>query len=134
MYRKFIASSLPLLVAACVQTPARTVNVPDKLKPGVNESLALVVPAKGVQIYECRARTDQAGGDGWAFVAREAELFDTSRQKIGTHDAGPRWAASDGGPISGAVKASGAAVLYLHALNPYGFSWWRRTTHEIVVL
>jgi hypothetical protein len=26
------------------------------------------------------------------------------------------------------------AVLYLHALNPYGFSWWRRTTHENVDL
>ncbi len=26
------------------------------------------------------------------------------------------------------------AVLYLHGLNPYGFSWWRRTTHENVDL
>jgi len=26
------------------------------------------------------------------------------------------------------------AVLYLHALNPYGFSWWRRTTHENIDL
>ena len=26
------------------------------------------------------------------------------------------------------------AVLYVHALNPYGFSWWRRTTHENVDL
>ena len=33
-----------------------------------------------------------------------------------------------------AVHASGAAVLYIHALNPYGFSWWRRTTHENVDL
>ncbi len=33
-----------------------------------------------------------------------------------------------------AVAASGVAVLYLHALNPYGFSWWRRTTHENVDL
>ena len=33
-----------------------------------------------------------------------------------------------------AVKASGVAVLYIHALNPYGFSWWRRTTHENVDL
>ena len=24
--------------------------------------------------------------------------------------------------------------LYVHALNPYGFSWWRRTTHENVDL
>ena len=28
----------------------------------------------------------------------------------------------------------GVAVLYVHALNPHGFSWWRRTTHENVDL
>lgn len=33
-----------------------------------------------------------------------------------------------------AVRTSGVAVLYLHALNPYGFSWWRRTTQENVDL
>lgn len=32
------------------------------------------------------------------------------------------------------VSDSGVAVLYLHALNPYGFSWWRRVTHEGVDL
>jgi len=26
------------------------------------------------------------------------------------------------------------AVLYVHGLNPWGFSWWRRTTHENVDL
>ncbi|MBS0448157.1 MAG: M14 family metallopeptidase [Proteobacteria bacterium] len=33
-----------------------------------------------------------------------------------------------------AAAAPGVAVLYIHALNPYGFSWWRRTTHENVDL
>jgi hypothetical protein len=33
-----------------------------------------------------------------------------------------------------AVKTSGAAVLYIHALNPHGFSWWRRVTQEGVDL
>jgi hypothetical protein len=33
-----------------------------------------------------------------------------------------------------AARDAGVAVLYLHALNPYGFSWWRRTTHENVDL
>ncbi len=33
-----------------------------------------------------------------------------------------------------AVHDAGVAVLYVHALNPYGFSWWRRTTHENVDL
>jgi hypothetical protein len=33
-----------------------------------------------------------------------------------------------------ALAETGVAVLYIHALNPYGFSWWRRTTHENVDL
>ena len=33
-----------------------------------------------------------------------------------------------------AARAAGVAVVYAHALNPYGFSWWRRTTHENVDL
>jgi hypothetical protein len=105
MVRKFIASSLPLLIAACssVQTPTPTVNVPDQLKPRANESLALVVPAKGVQIYECRAKKDQAGAYEWAFVAPEADLFGANGEKIGRHYAGPRWESTDGSTIAGTV-------------------------------
>ena len=33
-----------------------------------------------------------------------------------------------------AATSAGVAVLYIHALNPYGFSWWRRVTHENVDL
>ena len=33
-----------------------------------------------------------------------------------------------------AADAAGVAVLYVHALNPYGFSWLRRTTQENVDL
>src|SRR5262245_65756498 len=93
MYRKLIASSLPLLVVACagLDKPTSTVNVPDKLKPSANEWLAVIVPAKGVQIYECRAKKDQAGAYEWTFVAPEADLFDTSGKKIGRHYAGPHW-------------------------------------------
>jgi hypothetical protein len=32
------------------------------------------------------------------------------------------------------TRDAGVAVVYLHALNPYGFSWWRRVTHENVDL
>jgi hypothetical protein len=35
---------------------------------------------------------------------------------------------------AGQVNASGAAVLYVHALNPYGFSYVRRVTQENVDL
>ena len=111
MYRKLITASLPLLVAACtsVQKPIPTVNVPDKLKPRTNESLTMIVPAKGVQIYECRAKKDQASVYEWAFVAPEADLFDTSGNKIGRHYAGPHWESTDGSKIAGTVKESTAA-------------------------
>ena len=32
------------------------------------------------------------------------------------------------------ARALGVAVLYIHGLNPYGFSHWRRTTHENIDL
>ena len=84
---------VPLLViAGCAG-----VQVPDNLKPGANESLAQVVPAKGVQIYECRAGT-------WVFLAPAAELFDRGGKKIGSHYAGPHWESADGSKIVGAVK------------------------------
>jgi hypothetical protein len=33
-----------------------------------------------------------------------------------------------------AAHEAGVAVVYVHGLNPWGFSWWRRTTHENVDL
>jgi len=83
-------------LAACSTTP--TVSVPDNLKPGANESLAMVVAAKGVQIYECRA------GE-WAFVAPDAQLFDASGKTVGRHYAGPSWEAADGSKVVGTAKA-----------------------------
>jgi hypothetical protein len=32
------------------------------------------------------------------------------------------------------AAAAGVAIVLVHALNPYGFSWWRRATHENVDL
>ena len=95
-----------LLVASCasLETPAPTVDVPTKLRPGPNESLAVIVPAKGVQIYQCRAKMDQAGQYEWAFVAPDADLFDARGGKIGQHYAGPHWEANDGSNVVGAVK------------------------------
>jgi hypothetical protein len=103
---KVTAVPLALLVAACAspQRPTSMVKVPDTLKPGANESLAMIVPAKGVQIYECRARTGQVGGYEWAFVAPEADLFDASGKRIGRHYAGPHWESTDGSKIVGTVK------------------------------
>ena len=97
---------LMFLVAACasLQPPMPMAKVPDELKPGANESLAMIVAAKGVQIYECRARKDQVGGYEWAFVAPEADLFDARGNRIGRHYAGPHWESTDGSKILGTVK------------------------------
>jgi len=92
---------LVLLVAACAspQAPRSTVKIPDTLKPGANESLAMIVAAKGVQIYECRARRDS--GSGYESAAPEADLFDANGNRIGRHYAGPHWESTDGSKILG---------------------------------
>jgi hypothetical protein len=97
---------LVVLAAACAspKAPAPVVQVPDKLRPGANETLALIVPARGVQIYECRPRKDQAGEYEWAFVAPEADLFDAKGSMVGRHYAGPHWEATDGSKVLGTVK------------------------------
>ncbi len=92
-------------VAACTTVPpAPTAKIPPKLQPAAGEKLAQVVPATGVQIYECRARVDAPGQFDWAFVAPEADLFDARGKKIGKHYAGPHWEALDGSKVVGSVK------------------------------
>lgn len=106
MYNKVIAYCFALLLGACasLQKPSGVVNVPENLKPPANESLAMIVAAKGVQIYECRAKQDQTGAYEWGFVAPEADLFDAGGKKIGRHYAGPHWESSDGSKVAGTLK------------------------------
>jgi Protein of unknown function (DUF3455) len=102
-----VAGSNGILAASgrtTAQSSGSAVQVPDKLNPGANESLAMIALAKGVQIYECRASKDQTGGYEWAFVAPEADLFDAGGNRIGRHYAGPRWESADGSKILGTVK------------------------------
>ena len=96
-----------LLIAGCAnaQQVATPVSVPDNIKAGADESLAMIVAARGVQIYECRAVKDSAGNYEWTFVAPEAELSDRRGARIGRHYAGPHWESADGSKIVGTVKA-----------------------------
>jgi hypothetical protein len=95
---KTASAPLVLALAACAGTPQKpTVAVPERLRPA-QETLAMVVPARGVQIYECRAGQ-------WAFVAPDADLFDANGKRIGRHYAGPHWEAADGSKVVGATKA-----------------------------
>jgi hypothetical protein len=99
------AALAALVAAGCASTvpEAPLANVPARLQPA-GETLSQVVPAKGVQIYECRAKAGAAGQAEWAFVAPEAELFDRRGAPIGKHYGGPHWEALDGSKVVGAVR------------------------------
>src|SRR5215510_1046892 len=96
--------SLAITLALPACTSYQRITIPDNLAPGANETLALVMPASGVQVYECRAKKDAAGHE-WAFVAPEADLFDARGNVIGRHGAGPAWWAADGSRVTATVKA-----------------------------
>jgi hypothetical protein len=106
MNRLPLVLCLSAVLAACAGQPtAPLVQVPDNLKPAAGETVMSVVGARGVQIYECRAKKDNPAAGEWAFVAPEAELLDGAGKVIGKHYAGPHWEAGDGSKIVGAVKA-----------------------------
>jgi hypothetical protein len=95
--------------------------IPSALEPA-GESLAMVVPAKGVQVYECRAKKNDAGAYEWAFVAPDAELFDMRGNLIGRHGAGPTWQSADGSKVIGKVASRADAP------DPRSIAWLLLTT------
>ena len=122
-----IIAFLLAFVAACASAQVRSpVQVPAKLSPGADESLAMIAAAKGVQIYECQAKKDPGVDYEWAFVAPEAELFDTAGTRIGKHYAGPTWESNDGSKTVGTVRESvtapeaGSIAWLLLAAKPAG--------------
>ncbi|MDB6015805.1 MAG: hypothetical protein JWR19_294 [Pedosphaera sp.] len=76
--------------------------VPDAIK--VSDTPAFAAYAKGVQIYECRARKNDATQYEWVLKAPEADLFDRRGKKMGHHYGGPTWESSDGSKVVGEVK------------------------------
>jgi len=108
MKRTVVLSSLLLVLAACISGGnhlAAVQPVPDSLKPAAGEALVGSVAARGVQIYQCRVKTDQSTAMEWAFVAPEADLFDAQGKVVGKHFAGPSWENLDGSKIAGSVRA-----------------------------
>jgi len=95
------------VIAGCanMQPTQPLVHVPDKLKAGADETLAMIVPARGVQIYECGVNNADPARFEWIFKAPEAELFDQAGNRIGKHYAGPTWESDDGSKVVGAAKA-----------------------------
>jgi Protein of unknown function (DUF3455) len=107
MRKPFLAPWLLGALAACSSPPSAPVApVPEALKPAPPSVAGRTLLARGVQIYECRAKQGDAQASEWAFVAPEAELLDARGKKVGRHFAGPRWeSAADGSQLLGAVQA-----------------------------
>ena len=78
-----IAQSEKLDIPAAIEVPANL--------PGGNTRVATFF-AEGVQKYKAQ---QIAGSDPaiyqWVFVAPQADLYDITNKKIGTHSAGPSW-------------------------------------------
>jgi hypothetical protein len=106
MKRNMTALTLLAALAACSSQPTvPATQVPDNLKPAATEVLLAPLAARGVQIYECRAKKDDPQAAEWAFVAPEAQLFDAQGKLVGKHYAGPHWESLDGSKVAGSSKS-----------------------------
>ena len=103
------------LFLVCLSVPSLAssadplVAVPAALEAPADQSLALTLTAKGVQIYECRPSPTDPARFEWVFKAPEADLFDAQGRKVGRHFAGPTWELTEGGKVVGKVKAKADA-------------------------
>ena len=93
------------LVVAFLRRPIPPPTVPDNLKVPDGQIVLLKALGKGVQIYTCKAKTDDPSKFEWAFKAPEADLFNHKGEKIGKHYGGPTWEANDGSKVVGKVQA-----------------------------
>lgn len=108
-------ASTAVAVAVASATPRLPGDIPVLLRHAAGETLAETLPARGVQIYECRAASGAQLRYAWKFVAPEADLFDGDGEQIGVHGVGPYWQAVDGSRLVGEVKARADAPL-AHAI------------------
>ena len=97
---------LPLAYAADSLGNILIPVVPDALKVSSNEQPLFMAKARGVQIYECRAKKEDPTQFEWVFTAPEADLFDAKGNKIGRHYSGPTWESNDGSRVVGSVRGS----------------------------
>lgn len=78
----YIAESEKLVIPAAIELPANL--------PKGNTRVATYF-AEGVQKYKAQEKAGSPGIFEWVFVAPEANLYDVTNAKVGTHSAGPTW-------------------------------------------
>jgi hypothetical protein len=84
--------------------PARP-EIPEAIKAPPDRAVSVAARGVGVQIYECKAKKDDASAFEWTLKAPEADLLDANGKSIGKHYAGPTWESTDGSKVVGALKA-----------------------------
>ena len=84
-------------------TPASAENVPTSLAPPAGSVLLFELGARGVQIYACEAKPDDATAFVWTFKAPEDDLLNGRGEVVGHHVAGPTWRGHDGSAVVGTV-------------------------------
>jgi hypothetical protein len=90
-------------------------HVPEALNPPGEATLALALPADGVQMYACTsAKPGEA--PAWALEGPHA-LLGSAKAVSGIHYAGPIWQGLDGSSVKGAKVASADAP------NPGAVPW-----------
>jgi len=90
-------------LATAQGTPTTAEDVPAALAPPAGSVLLFELGARGVQIYACQAKPDDATAFVWTFKAPEAELLNGRGELVGSHFAGPTWQGNDGSAVVGTV-------------------------------
>ena len=116
--------------------PTRDKGIPPDLAPPASVVLLFALGARGVQIYACEAKPDDATAFVWTFKRPEAELLNARGEVVGSHFAGPTWQGHDGSAVVGAVLARADAPhrkaipwLLLEAKSHAGSGAFATITH-----
>ncbi len=91
---------------AAAHGTATAEEIPANLAAPDGSVLLFELSARGVQIYTCAAKPDDATAFTWTFVAPEAELVNGRGEAVGSHFAGPTWQGNDGSAVVGAVVSA----------------------------
>ncbi|KAM3098162.1 DUF3455 domain-containing protein [Phormidesmis sp. 146-12] len=84
-------------------------DVPKNLQVPSGQELLFKMAAQGVQIYECKAKAEDANQFEWTLRAPDAVLLNDQGKTTGKHYAGPTWEANDGSKIAGQLKEKSGA-------------------------
>ena len=88
---------------AAAHGTATAEEIPANLAAPAGSVLLFELSARGVQIYTCAVKPDDATAFTWTFEAPEAELFNGRGEAVGSHFAGPTWQGPDGSAVVATV-------------------------------